>query len=80
MTVERWGQILVLAGILIGIEYLGTVLIAWMFRGRWAGSLRLSLNTADNRIVAFPVFAMCAPNILRDLFRPGKTHLLDRSR
>jgi len=36
-----------LAGALIGIGYFGTLLCAWLFRQRWAGSLVLSMRSDD---------------------------------
>jgi hypothetical protein len=68
----------VLTGSLLGIGYFGAVVGAWMFRGRWAGSLVLSMKTVDTRAVTLLVFAMNGPRIVLDVAReghkPGTTH------
>jgi serine/threonine protein kinase len=61
----------VLSGVLIGIAYFGTLLIAWMFRRRWAGSLVLSLKLTDHRAISLLVFVANGPRIVRDVVREG---------
>jgi hypothetical protein len=66
-TGERMANTDVVAGCLLGIAYFGTLLAAWMFRRRWAGSLVLSMKTSDNRAVAVLVFVLNGPRIVLDM-------------
>jgi hypothetical protein len=71
---EQMANTAVLTGALIGIAYFGTLLGAWMFRQRWAGSLVLSMKTSDNRAVTLLVFVANFPRIVLDMLREGHKH------
>jgi serine/threonine protein kinase len=58
-----------LTGALIGIAYFGTLLGAWMFRQRWAGSLVLSMKTTDQVVTTMVLFASNGLNAVNVLFR-----------
>jgi serine/threonine protein kinase len=71
---EKVANTAVLTGSLIGIGYFGTLLGAWIFRQRWAGSLALSMKTTDNRAASLLVFVANGPRIVLDMVREGHKH------
>jgi hypothetical protein len=75
---ERMANTAVLTGALIGIAYFGTLLCAWPFRQRWAGSLVLSLRSTEQRTIALAAVAANCPTIMGDMVREwhkrGTTH------
>jgi hypothetical protein len=70
-----------LVGYSIGTVYFGTLLGAWLFRQRWAGSLVVSMRTTDGRWF-FPLFVLAviglagvAESIIGG-YKPDTTHEL----
>jgi hypothetical protein len=71
-----------LTGALVGTGYFGTLLGAWMFRERWAGSLVLSMRTTDQLGVSLCVLAWNSLNLvnlhfLREGHRQGLSFSAD---
>jgi hypothetical protein len=67
---ERVMNTAVLAASVVGIGYFGTLLCAWLFRQRWAGSLVLSMKTTDTRIAMVLVLPTYI-SIIRDMAHLG---------
>jgi hypothetical protein len=78
---DRVAKTAMLTGSLIGIAYFGTLLGAWFFRQRWAGSLVLSMKTTDQVVMTLFVLASNGLNGTNLLFREGHqkgaTHALE---
>jgi hypothetical protein len=61
-------------GALLGFLYMVSLLCAWAFRARWAGSLVYSIRTLDKASWFYPVLlATNSWNILRNLLRGPRT-------
>ena len=70
---ELMAETAMLTGALVGTGYFGTLLGAWMFRERWAGSLVLSMRTSDRLGAQLCVLTSNGFNVVNGLFREGHT-------
>jgi hypothetical protein len=68
---ELMAETAMLTGALVGTGYFGTLLGAWMFRERWAGSLVLSMRTTDQVVMTLVALASNGLTGVNLLFREG---------